>query len=56
MIPEQAKVVEWSVRLLVYRTELIVAADLVVSIAAAEQRNVEPEKRLALGPASRQEH
>jgi hypothetical protein len=54
MMPDQAKVVEWYVRLLVYRTEMIVGADLVLSIAAAEQTNLEPEQRLAWGPASRQ--
>lgn len=36
MIPDQAKMVEWSVRSLVYRTEITVVADLVVSIAAAD--------------------
>jgi len=56
MLTDLSKVVEWSVRSLVYQPEMIVVADLVVSIAAAEQRNVEPEQRLALGPALRQGH
>ena len=54
MLTDRAKVVEGSVRSLVYQTEMIAVADLVVSIAAAVQRNVEPEQRLALRPASRQ--
>ena len=36
MMADQAKMVEWSVRLLVYQTEIAVVADLVVSIAAAD--------------------
>jgi len=56
MLTDRSKVVEWSVRSLAYQTEMIVVADLVMSIAAAEQTNVEPEQRLASGPASRQGH